>query len=224
MATLAEVRKEISDLTGAMIGVGLCVDQNFPSENTYVGEDGSVTELSITGSNEITAALKNRPYVEIYAALAAKRAYNMRLIDGALIQFRYRFNREKLLKHALAFYPSPNLLEYQNAPDIYELDVLYAESIRKDVVTTPIRFDFDDAAFKEIVHPKSHFTIGQYRHCRIAVSNGLTPFRFLHFILRAFYNTPFHELCSEWRPTASDFPESVSELERADLHLSFTAL
>jgi hypothetical protein len=223
MSTLAEVRREIIDLTGAMIGVGLSVDQNFPSENSYVGEHGPITELSTTGSDKITAALKNRPYEEIYAALAERRSYNMRLIDGALIQLRYRFNREKLLKHVLAFYPSPRLVEYQNAPDIYELDILYAESIRKDVVTTPVRFDFDEQAFEEILHPRSHFTIGQYKNCRIAVSHALTPFRFIHFVLCAFYNTPFYELCSEWKPTASDFPESVSKRERADLHLNFVA-
>ena len=221
MATIAEVRQEIYDLTGAMIEVGLSVDQNFPSEKVFPGENGPLTELSISGSDEISVALKHRPYPETYTALKESRAYNIRMIDGALLQMRYRFEEQRLVKHILAFYPSPDLLEYQNDPELYELEVLYADVIRKDVVTTPIRFDFDEGAFKELIHPKSHFTIGQYKNCRIPVLTAMTPFRFINFVLRAFYNSPFQEYCSEWKSSAPDFPASATELERAQLHLAF---
>lgn len=213
---------EIYALTGAMIEIGLSIDQNYPAERSYPGEEGSVTELTVSGANEIAAALKDRPYSEIYDCLREKRAFNMLLIDGALVQFRYRFRGGVLIKHVLAFYPSPSLHEYQNNPELYELDILYTDVIRKDVVTTPIRFDFDEAAFKEVVHPKSHLTIGQYRNCRIPVSSALTPYRFLRFVLQSFYSTVFHEYCSDWRASASNFPASVTSLEKSELHLSFS--
>lgn len=221
MATLESVRKEIFDLTAQLVEVGLSSDQNFPATRTFVGEDGAVTDLCVSGVDEVSSALRERPYPEIYAGLRSRRAFNVLMIDGAMIQLRYRFRGEVLLKHVLAFYPSPDLLEYQNDPEIYELDLLYADVISKDVVTSPVRFDFDDAAFEEFVHPKSHLTLGQYKNCRIPVTSALTPHRFVNFVLRAFYNTPFRAYCSDWRGTAPDFPGTVTPGERADLHLSF---
>jgi len=221
MANLNSVAAEIRDLTSKMIEVGLCVESNFPRQATYGSDNGVVDEISISGLEEASVALRNRPYSETYEVLREKRAFNMRLIDGALIQFRYRFQQDELIKHVLSFYPSPDLLEYQNDPEIYETDILFAEVVMKDIVTTPVRFDFDPAAFEDYVHPASHFTVGQYRNCRIPVIGALTPHRFLSFVLRAFYNTPYHEHCSHWKSGAPDFAATVTERERSDLHWSF---
>jgi len=221
MASRDEVAAEIRDLTSKMIEVGLCVEPNFPSMATYPSDEGAVEEVSISGLEEASAALRNRPYRETYEVLRGKRAFNMRLIDGALIQLRYRFRDGELLKHVLSFYPSPDLLEYQNDPEVYETDVLFAEVIMKDIVTTPVRFDFDSASAEDYVHPASHFTIGQYRNCRIPVKGALTPYRFLNFILRAFYSTAYHQLCSNWPGNAPDFVASVTDRESSDLHWHF---
>lgn len=221
MACRETTAAEIRSLTSNMIDVGLCVEPNFPSENSFASDEGVIHEISVSGIKEASVALRNRPYPETYAVLREKRAFNMRLVDGALVQFRYRFQEDELAKHVLAFYPSPDLLEYQNDPEIYEADVLYAEVVRKDIVTTPVRFDFDLAAFEDYVHPASHFTIGQYRNCRLPVLGALTPFRFLNFVLRAFYNTPYHEYCSGWSGSAADFAATVTEREQSDLHWSF---
>lgn len=221
MADIKSVATEITDLTSKMIEVGLCVDFNFPKQGTYPSDDGAVDEVSVAGLEEASTALRNRPYSETYEVLRGKRAFNMRLIDGALVQFRYRFRKDVLVKHVLSFYPSPDLLEYQNDPEIYETDILFAEVVMKDIVTTPVRFDFDPRAFEDYVHPASHFTVGQYRNCRIPVIGALTPHRFLNFVLRAFYNTPYHELCSDWKKSAPDFAATVTDRERAELHWSF---
>lgn len=221
MAGIEAVASEIRDLTSKMIEVGLCVESNFPRQATYASDDGAINEVSISGLEEASFALRNRPYSETYEVLRKKRAFNMRLIDGALIQFRYRFRKDELLKHVLSFYPSPDLLEYQNDPEVYETDILFAEVMMKDIVTTPVRFDFDLGAFEDYIHPASHFTVGQYRNCRIPVIGALTPHRFLNFVLRAFYNTPYHELCSEWKSSISDFAATATERERSDLHWSF---
>lgn len=224
MASVDAVVTEILFLTSKMIEVGLCVEANYPSQATYPSDLGAVKEVSISGLEEASAALRNRPYTETYNVLREKRAFNMRLIDGALVQFRYRFRQDDLVKHVLSFYPSPDLLEYQNDPEIYELDILFSEVIMKDVVTTPIRFDFDPVTFNDYVHPASHFTIGQYKNCRIPVLGALTPHRFLNFVLRAFYNTPYHEYCSEWKGAVPDFGPTLTDRERSDLHWSFAKL
>lgn len=215
------VASEIRDLTSKMIEVGLCEQLNYPSLKTHSSSDGAVDEISISGMGEASYALRSQPYSETYRVLREKRAFNMLLIDGAMLQFRYRFRNDELVKHVLSFFPSPDLLEYQNSPEIYETEVLFAEVISKDSVTTPIRFDFDVAAAHDLVHPASHSTIGQYQNCRIPVISALTPFRFLKFILVAFYNTPYQKFCSDWERATPDFEVSITERERSELHWSF---
>ena len=204
-----------------MIEVGFCEDFNFPNRATNFSNRGAVEEISIPGFERSSQVLKIRPYEDTYNMLYSNREYNMRLIDGALIQFRYRFRQGMLIKHTLAFFPPPNLLEYQNDPEVYGTDILYAEAIMENVVTTPIRFDYDEDAAEDYVHPTSHFTLGQYKNCRVPVVGALTPYRFLNFILRAFYNTPYHKYCSDWRTSVPDFVSTITDRERSDLHLSF---
>lgn len=221
MYTAKTVVAEIHDLTEKMIEIGLCVDPNYPSETVPRSTGGVIDEISISGVDEASVALKNRPYAETYRDLRKRRVFNMCLIDGALIQFWYRFQDDQLVKHILSFFPSPDLVEYQNNSELYDSDVLFTEAIRKDVVTCPIRFDFDQAAAQDYIHPASHFTIGQYKNCRIPVRSGLTPYRFLNFVLRAFYNTVYQKYCSDWSGSVSDFADTITEHERSDLHLSF---
>ena len=221
MSNFKAVVREIESLTSKMIEVGLCVELNFPSQKPLASHKGTVNEITISGLEETSVALRNRSYSEIYSVLREKRAFNMRLIDGAMVQFRYRFRQDKVVKHVLSFFPSPDLLEYQNDPDVYKSDILYAEVIVKNTVTTPVRFDFDPESSIDYCHPASHFTVGQYKNCRIPVLGALTPHRFLNFILRAFYNTAFHEYCSEWENTVPDFAPTITRRERSDLYWSF---
>jgi hypothetical protein len=141
------------------------------------------------------------------------------MVDGGLIQMLYTFQRGELIKHSLSFSPSPDLLEFQNNPEVYEEDILYAEVLLKNVVVTPIRFDFDTKVFCDYHHPKSHMTIGQYKNCRIPVSAPLTPYQLLNFILRAFDNTAFREYCLELKRRAEYFPLIITDLEQSLPHL-----
>ena len=194
---------------------------NFPSQVRYRSSLGHVEEISISGLDEPFTSLKTIPYAETYKMLCNKGAFNMRLIDDALVRFHYQFCQDRLIKHNLYFFPSPDLGEYQNNLEVYGTDALYAEVVMKDVVTTPIRFDFDTTAFSDYIHPMSHFTVGQYRNCRIPVLGALTPYRFLNVVLRAFYNTPYQKYCSDWKASAPDFEPSITDRERSDLHWSF---
>lgn len=100
-------------------------------------------------------------------------SYNMRMLDGALIHMMYRFRNNQLEAHRLAFFPSPFLGEFQNNPEIYLEDEIYAEVIMRNIVPFPLRFDFDcrEEVVVEMYHPKSHLTLGQYQNCRIPVSS-----------------------------------------------------
>ena len=221
MTKASSVLSEISYLTSEMIGVGLCEAFNYPSQKPYRGNAGRVVEVSFSGYGDTPSALRNQPYQETYQTMKDNGSYNMLLIDGALIQFRYLFQRRKLLKHMLAFYPSPFLLDYENHHEAYQNNLLYADAIAQNIVNAPIRFDYDDGNFEEYVHPKSHFTIGQYQNCRIPVKGGLTPYRFLNIILRSFYSQAYFKLCTSWKKKVNDFGDTITTKEKGDMHWSF---
>lgn len=205
---------QISKLTSTLIKLGLSIEQNFPSE-----VDGLIY---IGGNKSLSIALKNISYQDIYNILEKEKNYNIKMIDGALIQMMYTFDEnEELLKSRLAFFPAPDLLEFQNNVQIYEMDEIYADMLDKNIVSTPLRFDYDPENFNQIDHPAAHFTIGQYKNCRIPVSTPISPNIFIDFILRNFYHSAktkfMEELELDLRPL---FSNTVDPLEKKILHLS----
>ena len=211
MSIKEDIYKQILDITTCLVGINLSVEQNYPSMKD--------NNIYITNRDNLSIALKNISYNEIYEELEKAKNYNMKLIDGGLIQFMYSFEENELVKAKLAFFPSPSLLEYQNNPEIYEIDEIYADMINKKVVTVPIRFDYDSKNFVSIHHSKSHLTLGQYENCRIPTYAPLTPNIFIDFILRNFYNTAYkkHEMnfCLN-----SLFENTIDKYEEKIIHIN----
>lgn len=201
MLTPESIRKQVATLTADLVGLGLCDHQNFPSLKD-LGQ--GVHELGIRESASISFALKNVAYHDTYFELNRTGTYNLRMLDGALIQMMYRFRDNLIEAHRLAFFPSPALEEFQNNPEIYLTDEIYADVTMKNIVPFPLRFDFDCRAevFVDQHHPKSHLTLGQYKNCRVPVSAPITPYFFIGFVLRNFYNTAFRKYCDK----ISSFP------------------
>lgn len=208
---------EIQRLTSDLIATGLSVDQNFPSMRTM---DNGETLVGLSRTEDLSITLKNIPYADAYDVLRGNRSFNIRLIDGGMIQMLFTFNGDELIKQRMAFFPSPDLLEYQNNSEIYELDELYAEVLDRNVVTVPLRFDFDLANFVAGDHPKSHLSIGQYKNCRIPVSAPLTPFLFLSFILKSFYSTPARTLAGDLKAMAPKFERTIDPVEVNGLYVN----
>lgn len=208
-----KIVKQINDITSKLIQVGLSVEQNFPSL-----KDESIY---ISGNHDLSIALKNIPYQEIYEILEKEKNYNIKMIDGALIQLMYIFNDNELIKYRLAFFPSPNLEEFQNSSEIYVTDEIYADVIDRNIVTTPIRFDYDPSNFTAIEHPKSHLTIGQYKNCRIPIFAPITPNIFIDFILRNFYNTAHNKFSETLNfDKVVLFENCIHDEEKNILHIS----
>lgn len=207
------IKKQINDITSNLIAIGLSVEQNFPSIN-----DGSIY---ISGNKDLSIALKNISYKEIYQILEKDKNYNIKMIDGALIQLMYNFEGNELKKYRLAFFPSPNLEEFQNNNEIYETDELYADILDKNIVTTPIRFDYDPNNHQVVEHPKSHLTIGQYKNCRIPINTAITPNIFMDFILRNFYNTSHSKFSSQLNfDKVILFENCIHDDEKKILHIA----
>ncbi len=133
----------------------------------------------------------------------------------------YVFVGGVLERHRLAFFPAPHLEEFQNNPDIYLEDEIFADIVAKSIVPFPVRFDYDtrDGIHCELTHPKSHLSLGQYENCRIPVTAPMTPFGFIDFVLRNFYHTAFDRYAEKLPPRGGSFEESILPAERGVVHV-----
>ena len=218
MPTPNQIRNQINEIVRYLVEVGLADDQNFAFQRTA---RAGIVETTFQHANQVSLALRDRTYSEIYQDLAHERAYNLKLPDGAMIQMMYLFSYGTLERHRLAFFPSPFLEQFQNNPDVYLDDEIYADIVAKNVVSFPIHFDYDakSALHRALEHPKSHMTLGQYENCRIRVTAPMTPIRFIDFILRNFYHTVFGRYADKLPLAVGSFPDSIVPSERDVVHV-----
>lgn len=218
--TINETYQEIASITQKIIENGLSIDEKWPNR--------AGTKISWQDQRDLSIALRNIPYSEKYNELKNDRNFNFKMVDGALIQMMYEYNAtgRTLISHRLAFFPSPNLERYDNAPEAYEEqyfgDSEFHDMIEKNVVAFPIRFDFniDEAMFSEIEHPYSHVTFGEYEYCRVPVNSPITPSIFINFILRNFYNYAFRTKGIFCEITEFRFTNTITDNESKILHIN----
>ncbi|MBQ0824374.1 DUF2290 domain-containing protein [Microvirga sp. HBU67558] len=213
-----QVVRNIQDVMTRVIEAGLSDQQNYPAFKA-VGEGRG--EIYISGSPDLSFSLKDVPYPLIYDNLEKAKAYNIKMIDGSLIQMAYTFKDDIVESHRLALFPAPFLMPYESAVSAYESDQLYAEVVGRFSVKFPIRFDYasSDDEHIDIDHPKSHLTLGQYEGCRIPVDGPLTPSRFMRFVLRNFYNPAYARVDIDDLASLTSFPSTITDNERTIAHL-----
>ncbi len=141
--------------------------------------------------------------------------------DYAVIQIMYRFRGSELASHRLAFFAAPKLVEFQNEPDWYPYDDPFVDIQERTTAPALIRFDYSAAEerHQSVVHPKSHLTLGRYEQCRIPVSAPLTPYCFMDFVLRNFYDTGRKSYSSRLPRSTSRFAESIDANEQCVMHM-----
>lgn len=215
------IKRELDELIGKLVEVGLADSQNFPSETTLANK---VWAVSTDGPN-LAAALKKRSYANMYASQREKGTYGALLLDGAMLQFSYEGSGEKLIRHRLSYLPSPNLEPFQNDPDLYLHELHFVDIVGHQVVPVPLRFDFDarDGIAIDVVHPVSHLTLGQYQHCRLPVARPLAPTDFVTFIVQHFYSTPDTEPVT-FPSHVNKLMESITLRERNHIHMALPEL
>ncbi len=213
-----KVLQEINGATAALVESGLADDQN-PAYESQAGTGDYLVRYSPHGG--LGSAPRNTPYIDTYRELRRARSFNVLMLDGAMLQMEYEFRERRLVRHRLAFLPSPDLLEYQNNPEIYIQERMYADVVEKGVVTVPCRFDYDsrDGIAVEMDHPASHLTLGQYTACRIPVSAGVTPHTFVDFVLRSFYNTASSVVEVRLPKPLLRFEVCITPAERRTVHI-----
>ncbi len=217
MTSHQEIYQEINEITRKLILMGLAAKPNFPS-CTRTGKDSYKIEYS--QMQDLSIVLKNVDYKQMYEELDENNNYNIKMIDGALIQLMYTYEKSSLISHRLAFFPSPFLESFQNDPEIYEDDEIYADIIAKNILPVPIRFDYDPHNHQELDHPKSHLTLGQFKNCRIPVCSPIAPSTFISFILRSFYNTAFKKFTAQLTFSSKLFDKTITSGEKKILHIA----
>ncbi|NOQ77270.1 MAG: DUF2290 domain-containing protein [Methylococcaceae bacterium] len=210
---------QIEEILKYLVETSLANDQQFPIMKVI---GNGLRELTLNGAEHISVAMKDYDYKDIYDHLVKERAFSALLLDGALIQMMYVFDGDNIQRHRLTFFPSPYLDEFQNNPEIYMMDEVFADVIARNLVPFPIRFDFDgrEGVHQPVEHPKSHLTLGQYESCRIPVTAAMTPYLFINFILRNFYNTAFKKYSENLPISNFCFQDSILEVERDLVHIS----
>lgn len=211
------VRKQIEDLTSRLLLSSLSAKQFPPTISTLAG---GVVRIGLKSSQAI--ALKDVSYQDVYQELDRNDSYHVKLVDGGMLVFQYSFEGNGALsQHRLAYFPSPTLLSADEAPALYERDELYGDITARRLVRFPIRFDYVPDQQRELMHPASHLTLGQYENCRIPVSGPLSPHSFGLFILRNFYCRAYtrNKNAFERRPVKLRRTESITDAERRITHL-----
>ena len=216
MKTSKMLFNQINQLTSDLIAISLCDAQNYP---VIRGTQNTCT-IDI-GSSDVSISLKGIPYREMYEAMCKNKSYNLKLIDGALIVMQYQIKDNLVIGHRLCFFPNPDLAEFQNFSEEYWEDDIYLDMMDPRIVVVPIRFDYDcrEEVVKEIEHPSSHLTLGQYANCRIPVTRPLTPYHFLSFIIRNFYHTAYNKYCDKLSVYTEQFDESIVASEKQLIHI-----
>ena len=216
--TPQQTLQQIKDLTEALVGLSLSNEQSFPATH---GNPNAAFEITVSDAKGMSIALKNLAYRDIYTELEKARCFNVKMLDGALVSLRYRFQAGAITEHSLSYFPSPDLEHFQNEPELYLEDEIFADVIARNIVPFPIRFDYsnDDERFVEVHHPYSHLTLGQYKNCRIPVCSPLAPLAFGGFILRNFYNTAFRKYSEKIPASNVFFAQTITANERRIPHV-----
>ncbi len=218
--TAANVTQEIRQLIWELVGVSLCVRQHEPALRVAAG---GVEVVAISGDVSLSNGMgRGERYADSWQRMAEGDAFHLKMIDGALVQMLYTFIGGTLVKHRLAFFPRPRQHSFDNEPEFYELDELFADIVGEGLVHVPVRFDFtrDDPANCAIDHPVSHLSLGQYPNCRIPVSAPLSPRTFMGFVLRSFYFRAYREAAAAIQLETHSFPRTLVPEEAATHHVS----
>lgn len=136
--------------------------------------------------------------LEEYSFFLRHRQYSVALLDGGLLQVSYRFKRDEVVWHRLAYIPCPVTFTEEDLGGMPLADYLEllnaAELLRRLRLQTAVRFDYDPSNARPN-HPASHATLNR-TCCRIPVRAPLHLRAFVRFVFSNFYPSIWeNEVC-----------------------------
>lgn len=210
------IKTDIEALLSSLIAQGIADDQNFPVLRQLSAD---VWEVTFSGAEYVSIAMGDIDYSDIHKELSGQRSYNVKLIDGGLMQMMYLFKEDRLIKHRLAYFPSPDLRPFLDDPEAYLRDDQFIEIVSRRIVPFPLRFDFDESAARDTDHPHCHLTLGDVEGCRIPVSAPLTPRWFVEFVVRNFYQMGDYKFADSLPGHQCKFDACITENEARKIHV-----
>lgn len=214
---------ELNDATRFLLEKGLLSAYNPAGKQN---PSHGVRQLVASYWRGAPTMLGSIPHAELHQELTSSNCYDFRFLDGALMTFKYEFDasgRGLLRRSAVSFLPSPDLTIFQEDPELYLGDELFGDVVDQRTVTVPLRFDYDarEDVVQDLDHPVSHLTIGAYKHCRIPLTCGASPYYVIEFILRAFYQTPKLAWTADLPGPRTDPPDAtITDVERSFIHMA----
>lgn len=184
-------------------------------------------ELTWSNRNDEVSVLYNDDMVgaEIIEKLILENQFSLLLEDGSIFQFECIIKENQIFKQRMLFFKVSNKVIEVNKPKLmktwedYQMeDVADEQSTEMLGIPILIRQDYDMKLAKECIHPKSHFSIGNIKSCRIPMKANISFSEFVNFVLCHIYDCPFDFMDIRLR-----FEEDMFEKEKSMIHFNWLA-
>lgn len=199
-------------------------------------------------TSEFKELAHRKDYLEAYKVGIKNFDYDFLLSDNSFFQFSIRIVENSLSDLNYSFYHNPfYFISFDEYLDIQvqsnlitEDDITLFEDYLLDEydqflneqklssISTLIRYDYDIPNHRALIHPASHFHIGNNSSVRIPCSKLVTPYQFALFVLRHVYYDVWVRLLNPIETVGTIYKKSAcsdldgrfwDDLERNDLFL-----
>jgi hypothetical protein len=145
--------------------------------------------------------IRRLEYIETWQYYIDNKLFDLRLVDGSLVQFR--INRTAIQSVSYVYLESPYNEPFVTFEEFlfdissrnpekdeyviaYEYD-FYLSGLTTKKHITPLRYDYSPDLYASGQHPASHLHFGQHNQIRVGTKRILNPLSFILFILRQCY-------------------------------------
>lgn len=158
-------------------------------------------------TDKFKEAALGKDFLAAYRVGIENLDYDYLLIDNSFFQFSISFEDHIISEVNYSFYNNPShFVTYSEFTDLLVRDNIFSEEEITELEdyllddydqflneqkllssSTLIRYDYDIPNYRQLIHPASHFHIGNKNSVRIPCSKLITPYQFSLFILRHVY-------------------------------------
>ena len=182
-------------------------------------------------SKEFIETCRNKSYEEIYRCAIENDDFDFLLKDGSFFQFSIDINGNNE-NVRLAYYPSLCQISYDQFLK-EELDVEY-EDVGDEYIefyhqfiiehipnaVTPLRYDYNDQIYTEMIHSAAHLHFGYEENIRIPINRKLKPLLFVKLVTEYYFYEQWKKLLVDGKEGLlyidSDFEEIKVEYFSSD--------
>ena len=212
---VSEIYRDILNTITALRTENLLRDESGVSIKPLSQNTWSISYSTKNDSGSIVYD-KNISFACLADNLLQNRQYTILLYDKSIVQVEFMIRDNEIIKERLVFMKKHNVI--WNPDEINELEA--NDEHWFDVETgIPIvfRIDYDPSpgVFKEIDHPKTHFTLSNHESCRIPIRGIVTFSEFMRFVLKHYYEKDID--VGQYRLEE----ETITENEKKWIHINW---